>query len=53
MWKFVLIGDLIASGSLVLLMIWMSMRQSKEAQDYCMNIPLNDEEEVTGEKYDR
>jgi hypothetical protein len=27
------------------------MRQSKESQDYCMNIPLLDEE-VTGEKHE-
>lgn len=51
MWKFVLIGDMIAVGFMFALVMWMLMKQSKEAQDYCMNIPLFDEEEVTGEKH--
>jgi len=51
MWQFVLIGDMIAMGFMIALVMWMSMKQSKEAQDYCMNIPLSDEEEVTGEKH--
>lgn len=51
MWQFVLIGDMIAMGFMIALIMWMSMKQSKEAQDSCMNIPLFDEEEVTGEKH--
>lgn len=54
MWQFVLIGDIVATGTLVALIMWMSMKQSKETQDYCMNIPLNDEGEIvknSGEKH--
>ncbi len=51
MWQFILIGDIVAMGFMIALVIRMSMKQSKEAQDYCMNIPLFDEEEVTGEKH--
>ncbi|SMN02057.1 hypothetical protein SPONN_374 [uncultured Candidatus Thioglobus sp.] len=51
MWQFVIIGDMVAMGSLIILIMWMSMKQSEEVQDFCMNIPLNDEQEVTGEKH--
>jgi len=49
MWQFVLIGDMIAMGFMIVLVMWMSMKQSKEAQDFCMNIPLLDEEITTGD----
>jgi fatty-acid desaturase len=42
MWKFILIGDMVAMGFMIVLTTWMLMRQSKESQDYCMNIPLLD-----------
>ncbi|CAC9478339.1 hypothetical protein BSPLISOX_47 [uncultured Gammaproteobacteria bacterium] len=51
MWKFILIGDMAAMGFMIVLTMWMLMKQSKESQDYCMNIPLLDEE-VTGEKHE-
>lgn len=51
MWQFILIGDIVAMGFMIALVMRMSMKQSKEAQYYCMNIPLFDEEEVTGEKH--
>lgn len=44
MWKFVLIGDMIATGSLIVLVMWMSIKQSKQTQDDCMNVPLFDEQ---------
>ncbi len=50
MWQFVLIGDIVAMGFLVGLIMWMSMKQSQEAQDYCMNIPLLDED-ITGDNH--
>jgi hypothetical protein len=44
MWQFILIGDMVAMGFMISLIMWMSLKQSKEAQDYCMNIPLFDTE---------
>ncbi|MEO1942785.1 MAG: hypothetical protein VCA13_00865 [PS1 clade bacterium] len=49
MWQFVLIGDMLAMGFLIGLIMWMSMKQSKKAQQDCMNIPLFDED-VSGDK---
>lgn len=50
MWQFVLIGDIVAMGFLIGLVMWTSMKQSKEAQDYCMSIPLLDEG-ITGDNH--
>ncbi|MBE8189308.1 MAG: hypothetical protein HAW58_00190 [Candidatus Thioglobus sp.] len=44
MWQFVLIGDMVIMGFMIILIMWMSMRQSQNAQQQCMNIPLQDEE---------
>ncbi len=50
MWQFILIGDMIIMGFMIALIIWMSMRQSKQEQDDCMNIPLFDEE-ISGDRH--
>lgn len=42
MWQFILIGDVVAMGFLILLVILMGFIGDKEAQDYCMKIPLED-----------
>lgn len=51
MWQFVLIGDMVAMGFMITLIMWMLMKQSKQAQDDCMNIPLFDEEVTKGDNH--
>ena len=45
MWQFILIGDMVIMGFMIVLIMWMSMKESKQHQRDYMMIPLEDEVE--------
>ncbi len=43
MWQFILLGDLLVMGMMILLVILMSFKSSRSEQEQHMRIPLEDE----------
>lgn len=42
MWQFILIGDVVAMGFLIALVVWTNMKGSKTLHQDYMKIPLED-----------
>jgi cbb3-type cytochrome oxidase subunit 3 len=43
MWQFILLGDVLVMGMMILLVVWISLNANRDEQQQHMRIPLEDD----------